>query len=420
MENNIIQQELFEIREEKEQVAKKENDVVSYQNIVLKSNVIKDEYTDFIAKAFDLKVSDTSTVLVPNKLNLERLKPWNIGVICGSSGSGKSTILRHLAQKSGGVISSPSFDEQRCLISNFDKISPKEATMLLSSIGLASVPTWIRPYNVLSNGEKYRANLAKAIYDAKDGEIIFMDEYTSVVDRNVAKAMSNALQKYIRKTNKRIILASCHYDIFDWLLPDWIYDLNKGGALLAGDCLRRERPKIELQVFRTTCDTWERFKKYHYMTSDLNESSTCFCFVWEDKLVAFVGVLPFPSGTMKNAFRGHRTVVLPDFQGLGIGSKVTSFIAAIYKSIGRVYYTKTVNPALGKYREASPLWQATPRNLKIMEQKDIDSNMMGGLARPSYCHKYIGQPIYGYEELLLPIEEIRYNNSMKGQLTFDF
>ena len=178
MENNIIQQELFEIQEEKEQVAKKENDVVSYQNIVLKSNVIKDEYTDFIAKAFDLKVSDTSTVLVPNKLNLERLKPWNIGVICGSSGSGKSTILRHLAQKSGGVISSPSFDEQRCLISNFDKISPKEATMLLSSIGLASVPTWIRPYNVLSNGEKYRANLAKAIYDAKDGEIIFMDEYT--------------------------------------------------------------------------------------------------------------------------------------------------------------------------------------------------------------------------------------------------
>lgn len=423
MELNYVEQDLF--GKDFQQTDEKANsfDILSCQNIILESNVVKDEYTDFIENSFDLKVSDTSKVYVPNKLKLERLKPWNIGVICGSSGSGKSTILRHLAQKSGGVISSPSFDEQRCLISNFDKISPKEATMLLSSIGLASVPTWIRPYNVLSNGEKYRANLAKAIYDAKDGEIIFMDEYTSVVDRNVAKAMSNALQKYIRKTNKRIILASCHYDIFDWLLPDWIYDLNKGGALLAGDCLRRERPKIELQVFRTTCDTWERFKKYHYMTSDLNEAAYCFCFTWEDKLVAFYSILPLPSGTMKDAWRGHRLVVLPDFQGLGIGSHVSSFMGGILKNSGKTLYTKTVNPALGNYRNNhKESWKTTPKNNKIETQEHILkwNKLLGGLSRPSFCHKYVGQSIEGYEDLLLPIEKIRYNNSMKGQLTFDF
>lgn len=390
-------------------------DIEEYQSVVLRSNVCKDEYTQYIQEAFDLKVGDVSKVCIPYKLNLGQLEEWNIGVICGASGSGKSTILKQLAKANDGVIASPTFDEKKCLISNFSNMTPRDATMLLSQMGLASVPTWIRPFRVLSNGEQYRASLAKAVSEAKDGEIVYVDEYTSVVDRNVAMSMSNALQKYIREHNKKIILATCHYDILEWLRPNWIYDLNKGGALERGDYLRR--PPIELQVYRTTCDTWERFKKYHYMTSELNSSATCFVFTWDNNLVAFVATLPFPSGTVKNAIRGSRTVVLPDFQGMGIGSKVTNFIAAIYKRNGYIYYTKTVNPALGKYREKSPLWESTPRNLKEMDEKSASCNMMGALLRPSYCHKYIGDPIYGYEDLLLPIDKIRYKRANENQLT---
>ena len=339
-------------------------------------------------------------------------------MICGASGSGKTTILKHLAESNGSSLTKPTFDNTKSLISNFDNLQPCDAAMLLSSMGLASVPTWIRPYNVLSNGEQYRASLAKTVSTAKDGEIIYVDEYTSVVDRNVAKAMSNALQKYIRRTNKRIVLATCHYDILEWLRPDYIYDLNKGGALEKGDYL--QRPKIELQVYRTTADTWQRFKKYHYMTSDLNESAACFVFTWNNNMVAFVAVLRFPSGTIKNAVRGHRTVVLPDFQGLGFGACCSDFIAGIYLNNGYNYYTKTVNPALGVYREKSSNWIATPRNMKVMEQKDISSNDyngLGGLARPSYCYKYVGKPIAGYENLLLSADRMRYERANEKQLT---
>lgn len=387
-------------------------------NIVLTSDVKKDEYTNFIQESFDLHVEDTCRVLIPNKLKLQSLKqPWNIGVICGASGSGKSTILRNLQRQNGGGNFEPTFDNAKCLISNFSNMTPKDATMLLSQIGLASVPTWIRPYNVLSNGEQYRARLAKQIANAKDGGIIFVDEYTSVVDRNVAMAMSNALQKYVRKHNKRIILATCHYDVFDWLRPDWIYDLNKGGALSQGDYLRRPRPQIELQVYRTTCDTWKRFKKYHYMTAELNEAAACFCFTWGDKLVAFVAVLPFPNGSLKNAFRESRTVVLPDFQGLGIGSKITNFMGGVYANDGKLYFTKTVNPALGEYRKRSPLWQSSSTNGKERSEREVskEHNIMGGLTRPSYCYKYIGEPISGYEDLLLPIDKMKFNKSMEGQ-----
>lgn len=397
-------------------------DTEEYQSIVLKSQVKCDSYTEYIQKAFDLQVGDVSKVCIPNKLRLETLGTWNIGVICGASGSGKSTILKHLAQSEKGVIANPAFDSSKCLISNFDTMSPKDATMLLSQMGLASVPTWIRPFNVLSNGEQYRASLAKAVCDATDGEIIFVDEYTSVVDRNVAMSMSNALQKYIRKHNKKILLATCHYDIFDWLRPDWIYDLNKGGALERGDYLRRPRPQIELQVYRTTCDTWERFKKYHYMTAELNEAATCFVFTWQNKLVAFYSILPLPNGSYKNAYRGHRLVVLPDFQGFGLGGKISEWVGGVLMNNGKTLYCKTVNPAIGIYRQNSPLWQQTGKYMKSEKQERCEKsyNMMGGLTRPSFCHKYIGEPIQGFDDLVLPVDKVRYNNSMKGQLSLNF
>lgn len=379
--------------------------------IRLVSSVKQDEYTSYIQEAFDLSVGDVSEVNIPVNFNLESLGDWQIGVICGASGSGKSTILKSL-----GDIVEPTFDDTKCLISNFDNMSPQDACQLLSSMGLASVPTWIRPFSVLSNGEKYRASLAKSLSMSNGGGYILIDEYTSVVDRNVAKAMSNSLQKYIRRTNKKIILATCHYDILEWLQPDWVYDLNKGGVLERGDYLR-QRPQIQLQVYRTEPDTWDLFKKHHYMTTELNKACVCLVFTWDDKIVAFNSILPMPSGTMQNAFRGHRLVVLPDFQGLGIGSKISEFTGAILKSQGKSYYTKTVNPALGCYRENHiASWQATPRNKQGMSEKDFSMNMMGGQTRVSYCHKYIGEATFGCEELLKPIEKLRYEKSMEGQL----
>lgn len=404
---------LFDIEDMQIDKPKNPTKIRNNNTIVKESKVVKDKYTQYISDAFDLTISDTSVVEIPNRIHLSKLQDWNIGVICGASGSGKSTILKELG---GGEINVATFDSAKALISNFDNMSPQDATMLLSSMGLASVPTWIRPYNVLSNGEKYRAELAKIVSEAKD-DIILVDEYTSVVDRNVAMSMSNALQKYIRRHNKRIILASCHYDIFDWLRPDWIYDLNKGGVLEKCDYSTRKRPTIELQVFRTTSDTWERFKKYHYMTEDLNKACMCFCFTWNNKLVAFYSVLPLPSGTLKDAYRGHRLVVLPDFQGLGLGSKICEFIGGVLKANGKSLYVKTVNPALGEYREKSPNWGGTPRNRQGMDESDFAMNSMGGKTRVSYCHKYIGKEIDGYDDLLMNIDKLRYDKIYENQLT---
>lgn len=378
--------------------------------ITLHSDIIEDNYTSYIKEHYDFDAKKANEVKVPS-FHLPN-GDWHIIAIIGASGSGKSTILNELGSMYGGM-TKPHFDS-RPIISNLG-LPPKEASELLCAIGLASVPSWCRPLHNLSNGEQYRAKLAQII---SQNDISFVDEFTSVIDRNSAKAMSNALQKYIRRNNKKIVLASCHYDILPFLQPDFIFDLNKGGVLERGDCL--PRPSIPLRLYRVEPNTWRIFARHHYMSSDLNEAAACYVLQWDDKPVAFNAVLPLPSGTLTNAVRGSRTVVLPDYQGLGIGSVLTDTIAGIYKNNGLTLYTKTVNPALGLHRERrKDLWEPTCKNLRYIDYNDKyqDKNGRKYLSRTSFCHKYVGPPIQGFDNLILPIDKIRRIRGLEGQLS---
>lgn len=84
-------------------------------------------------------------------------------------------------------------------------------------------PVWLKPYNVLSNGEKMRVDLARALLEK---DFVVFDEFTSVVDRQVAKVACIAVNKAVKKTNKKFIAVSCHKDIIEWLQPDWIFDTD--------------------------------------------------------------------------------------------------------------------------------------------------------------------------------------------------
>jgi ABC-type lipoprotein export system ATPase subunit/predicted acetyltransferase len=369
--------------------------------IKLKSSIKNDDYTNYVYEAFDIQNKEETEVEVSFNLSEARDFDWNIGVIYGSSGSGKTTILKRM-----GELSESNFDYEKPLISNFDWLEPKEATLLLTSMGLSSVPTWLRPFHLLSNGEQYRASLAYKVGKAKDNEVVLIDEYTSVVDRDVAKAMSFALQKYIRRTNKRIILASCHFDIMEWLMPDWTCSPQKNeGSLERGQWLRQGKPQIKLQVSRVESDTWDFFKKHHYLTEAVNKSCKFFLFEWNNKPIGIVAMINQPRKGCPNGFAISRVVILPDFQGMGLGSKICEFTSSLFINQGGKVYIKTVNPALGVYHNKSDEWRGTLKNGKIGNTND--KNAKGRLNRVSYCHEYIGEGISGYEELLKPIKEMR-------------
>ena len=383
------------------------------------NKIINDRYTEYVYEAFDIQNKEETTVKIPINFAECKTFDWNIGVIYGGSGTGKTTLLKEF-----GDLTLDNFDDKKPLISNFDWLEPKDATHLLSAMGLSSVPTWLRPFNLLSNGEQYRASLAYKVGKANEKDVILVDEFTSVVDRDVAKAMSNALQKYIRRTNKKIILASCHFDIMEWLLPDWTYSPLKGRLERASS--RRQRPKIELQIFRCRYETWDIFKQHHYLSQDLNKAAKCFLMLFNDKPVAFMAILPMPSGTIQNAFRVSRLVVLPDFQGLGIGIKILNVFGSMYKKNNKILYIKTSNPSLFKgmirndehwllTNENNNVNQIKKTNKKLLEEgKDNGLKLRKESITKSY--KYIGEE-HKYDIEILTFNADAYKEVAQNQIS---
>ena len=193
------------------------------ERIILNSKVNVDNYTEYVCDKYDLQIREEIITEVP-LLDLNELNDfkWNIGLICGNSGSGKSTLLNVI-----GEVKKPIYEHNKSIISQFPHMSEHDVCNLLSSVGLSSVPVWLHKPNELSNGERARLDLCWILANAKENEIILYDEFSSVVNRPCAKSMSFALQRYVREKNLKIILASCHFDIIEWLNPDWIFNLNK-------------------------------------------------------------------------------------------------------------------------------------------------------------------------------------------------
>lgn len=352
-------------------------------SITLESDIIHDDYTKETCKFFDVPFSEKSSVVVENNITLP--ENWQIGLIYGPSGSGKSTLLKQF-----GLIESPNWDDDKAMISNFHPYSFEDVSYALTSVGFSTIPAWYRPYQVLSNGEKFRADLAKSLIG--DG-LSLIDEFTSVVDRNVAKSTSNAVSKYIRKReNKKVIFASCHEDIIDWLNPDWMYNPLEGKTILPRGCL--QRPKIELEIFRAKYEAWELFKHHHYLSSSLNKAAKCFVACWNKIPVAFNATLSFPHPVVKKAWRGSRTVVLPDFQGLGIGSRLSDHIGSMVVARGGRYFSKTIHPSMIAYRLKSKSWKETAHSRKARNPSNHSMLARNWNATDRYCYafEYIGNP----------------------------
>lgn len=143
-------------------------------------------------------------------------KPWSVGLIVGPSGSGKSTLLRQFGQPA--ELDWPSLS----VIDDFSpEIGMQQVADACQAVGFNTIPAWLRPYSVLSNGEQFRVTLARLLAEQGEG-VLCVDEFSSVVDRQVAKIASYAAGKYARRQGRQFVAASCHEDVIDWLRPDWI------------------------------------------------------------------------------------------------------------------------------------------------------------------------------------------------------
>lgn len=208
-------------------------------NIIKTSNPDKTYRVSSVLSAFDLDIEKVKEHF-EGSIDVEG-KEWNIGLIVGSSGSGKSTIAKEVFSDS--YIFEQSYSAKSVIDDMPKDKSIKDITKAFTSVGFASPPSWLKPYSVLSNGEKMRCDLAKSILEEKD--LIVFDEFTSVVNREVAKTGSYAISKAIRKLNKKFIAVSCHSDIIDWLEPDWIYNTDEQRFFFALESTKDLQSKLK-------------------------------------------------------------------------------------------------------------------------------------------------------------------------------
>ena len=246
-----------------------------------------------------------------------------------------------------------------------------------------------------------------------------------------------------------VVLAGCHHALVGagGLAPDWVFEAASATLLtfgppppapspeappplpVEGGTARLAAPAVRLELTACARSRWRRFRAYHYKTPKLSAVSTAYALDavlppawaaptavaprWADEEegggeaagprlpVGFVATIPHSGkrseGAVAPARRAHRTVVLPEWQGVGIGSRLSDAVAELHRRSGADYYGQTVHPTFGGYRDRSSLWRPTEFNhqrpeLRIEGWRARIEGVAVRIRRPRlvYSHFYVG------------------------------
>lgn len=332
-------------------------------------------------KAANSQDIDVSQKCVFKKtLKADVTSPFHIGLIVGNSGSGKTTLARECFKERFKETSI--LDLSKAIIDQFPSDwTYDQCQKSLSAVGLTSVPCWIRPAYTLSNGQRFRAEVALQCAFAQD-EVVVIDEWTSVVDRTVAKVMSHSIQKFARKMNKKIVLLSCHHDVIEWLQPDWVIDTNTDEFQCRRGRSHQRTEKLHFEIRELENGKyWKNFSRYHYLSQKLPGGKRYFYGLFHDKniigFVCFCNYLPQD----QKMFHSNRVVILPDYCGLGLAKMFVDDCCFDMKQKGFILMEK--NSSLARFNQLNnnPKWVLKSTNyktnsgLKASRQKQARNNV---------------------------------------------
>lgn len=374
------------------------------------------------ARYFDHGFSGLCIHRIP-ALGAHARKKFYLGVILGTSGSGKTT----LAQEHFGDALKVAWQDAP-LMAHFRSLA--EARPALEAAGLA-LDVALRPVGTLSGGERERASLAYGLAEWAAGRLpnLVFDEFTSLLDRRTAATVAAGVTAFCRKNPDRghIVLMSCHEDIVgkDLLEPDWVFDAQYSHYLTLSASsdvdekvaqhtqVRHQRwkrldtPRL-LHIRRALPQEWRRFREHHYKDHSLSMSACCFVGELEGRAIVFsamicTGFTPafmigrstadscafqeeakkigFPrEWGNRMMFREHRTVVLPDAQGLGLGPLISDALGQLCEEMGFVFMSTTAHATYGGYRNRSPFWAELSTSQRVRP----------GFACPTFSHLWRG------------------------------
>lgn len=306
------------------------------------------------------------------KIEADLQSEYSIGLILGSSGSGKTTLAKGIFEPTCFEVN---IKDELPIIEQLPKEwSFDQCSEALHGIGLTSVPCWIRPVYTLSNGQRARATALLQISENKSLTVI--DEWTSVVDRTVAKVMSHCVAKFARKNNKKIVFLSCHYDVVEWLNPDWIIDCNTSKFIDRRLLHRARTEQLKFQVRECDSSSWKNFSRYHYLSDKLAGGKNHYFGLYHGQnqigFIAFSNYVPIRKNT-RPIFHANRIVIHPDYCGFGLGLRLTDIASKdLSEKYGYDIRIKFSSLPILKACQKNPKW-------KLLT---VDRRSIGAVKRP--------------------------------------
>jgi ABC-type ATPase with predicted acetyltransferase domain len=161
--------------------------------------------------------AEEGCIVVADNVDLD-LRPSDLVLFVGPSGSGKSSLLRAAATQLGAVDVNGLPLPDAPLIDALTGPVPGRLA-LLSSCGLAEARLALRTPSELSDGQRLRFRLAYALNTAKSSPLM-IDEFAALLDRPLAQVLAYNLRRVVSRTGTGAMVATTHDDIIDDLNPD--------------------------------------------------------------------------------------------------------------------------------------------------------------------------------------------------------
>jgi hypothetical protein len=352
-------------------------------HVVVETAISQSVRAQQVSSMFDVPPAATARLEWHGALPIED-RPWSVGLIVGPSGAGKTSILRSV----WGEPMSFTWGAASVIDDFPAQFGVAAVTDICMAVGFNTIPAWLRPYRVLSNGEQFRVDLARRLLEG--GDVVVCDEFTSVVDRQVAHIGAHAVQKFIRKAGRQFVAVSCHYDLEDWLQPDWV--LEPATMTFRWRSPSR-RPDLNCRIERADWTAWEGFSRFHYMTADINHACKCFVLYVDETPASFLGMLFRPHPRVRNIWGGSRGVTLPDFQGMGLQFALNDHVAACFKAKGLRVRHYPAHPGYIRSFDRSPVWRLDKSPGRVSSSRNPTSTLSPGSVfgvRACAVFEYVG------------------------------